>query len=447
YLVARCVYLLYFHPLARYPGPKLAALSEAWHNRNMTCGRGCFNVRELHHKHGDVVRLGPNRLSFATPQAYRDIYGHVKHGQDRFLKNKWYELDEPRIVRVRDPIAHAEQRRALSHAFSARALRDQESVIHRYVDLLMEQLARLGNGGEKPPFEAVSQGSNRWINLIIRYLQHSFYRRNAKKYGPFSSLYMQWSSSSELREASEEHRTLTSEKAKRRLELGDMGRVDFFSHLLKGGKLDERSIIGNTDTLIIAGSETTATTLCGLTWYLLSHPACLQKLTDEVRGAFQSLDEITGDSTATLPYLHGCIEEGLRMFPPVTIGLPRDCPGAVIDGRYIPKDTIVQCDPLTLHTSPRYWVDSEEYRPERWLGAGLEGDDKRAFQPFSTGPRACLGVNMAYMELRIALAKLMWTYDMEMASKIDNWYDACVDVGLWKKPDLMVKFHPRVVVQ
>lgn len=69
------------------------------------------------------------------------------HGKKRFLKTKWYEADEPRIVRVRDPVVHAEQRRTLSHAFSARALRDQEDVVHRYVDLLLKQLNALGTGG------------------------------------------------------------------------------------------------------------------------------------------------------------------------------------------------------------------------------------------------------------------------------------------------------------
>lgn len=91
--------------------------------------------------------MGPNSLSFSTPQSYRDIYGHVTHGKKRFLKAKWYEADEPRIVRVRDPVVHTEQRRTLSHAFSARALRDQEDVFHKYVDLLLKQLDTLGAGG------------------------------------------------------------------------------------------------------------------------------------------------------------------------------------------------------------------------------------------------------------------------------------------------------------
>lgn len=74
----------------------------------------------------------------------------MKHGEKRFLKSRWYEQDEPRITRIRDPVVHGQQRRALAHAFSARALRDQEMVVHQYVKQLLEQLSRLGAGGEKP---------------------------------------------------------------------------------------------------------------------------------------------------------------------------------------------------------------------------------------------------------------------------------------------------------
>lgn len=105
---------------------------------------------------GDVVRSGPNMLSFASVPAYKDIYGHVKHGEKRFLKNQWYDPkydtahQEPRIVRVRDPVVHGQQRKALSHAFSARALRDQEEVVHYYVNLLVQQFKNLGKDGQEP---------------------------------------------------------------------------------------------------------------------------------------------------------------------------------------------------------------------------------------------------------------------------------------------------------
>lgn len=293
------------------------------------------------------------------------------------------------------------------------------------------------------PFEAVSQASNQWVQLILRYLRQSFLRRNARKYGPLAPLYMLWTETEELSEAARQHKILAHEKAQRRLELGDMGRADFFSHLLGPGKMTEGEVIGNADTLIVAGSETTATFLSGFTWYILKHADCRQKLTEEVRGTFQSFNDITGDAAMALPYLNGCIQEALRVFPPVPLPLPRDCPGAFIDGRYIPEGIVVQCDPFSMHTDPRFWADAGSYRPERWIGAGFERDDKRAFQPFSTGPRACLGINMAYMEMRIAVAKMIWLYDLEMACEIEDWLEACFDFGLWRKPPLMVKFHPR----
>lgn len=99
---------------------------------------------------GDVIRLAPNELTFASVQAYRDIYGHVTTGKERFLKSDAYDTEEPRISSVRDPAVHASQRKALSHAFSARALRDQEDVVHQYVDLLVKQLGNFGAGGLKP---------------------------------------------------------------------------------------------------------------------------------------------------------------------------------------------------------------------------------------------------------------------------------------------------------
>lgn len=98
------------------------------------------------------------------------------------------------------------------------------------------------------------------------------------------------------------------------------------------------------------------------------------------------------------------------------------------------------------NTSQRYFVDPLSFRPERWIGEGFAGDDKRAFQPFSCGPRGCLGINLAYLEMRISIAKLLWTFDLESASEIQDWNPACKNHILWKKPDLNVRFHPRVAI-
>lgn len=180
-----------------------------------------------------------------------------------------------------------------------------------------------------------------------------------------------------------EYLTLSGEKARNRMEMGDsLTRQDFFGHLIKRKEISEEYLIGNARVLLAAGSETTATSLAGTTWYLLKNQDCLGKLTKEIRNSFRSMDKITGDATARCEYLHGVIGEGLRMFPPVAAGLPRVSPGAVIDGRYVPAGVIVSVENYPLYRDPRYWVDPEVFRPERWIGQGL-GDDKRAFQPFS----------------------------------------------------------------
>lgn len=96
----------------------------------------------------------------------------------------------------------------------------------------------------------------------------------------------------------------------------------------------------NSSTLVAAGSETTATLLSGLTFYLLTNPHTMKTLTEEVRSAFKSDEEIDFSSANNLPYLRACIEEALRIYPPTPSGLPRVVPkgGATICGQYVPED-------------------------------------------------------------------------------------------------------------
>lgn len=93
-----------------------------------------------------------------------------------------------------------------------------------------------------------------------------------------------------------------------------------------------------SETLLIAGSETTATLLCGVTFYLLTNPDSLQKLTDEIRNSFSSAADITLRSLTKLPYLQACLDEALRLYPPVASTLPRLVrpEGDVVNGQFIP---------------------------------------------------------------------------------------------------------------
>lgn len=92
----------------------------------------------------------------------------------------------------------------------------------------------------------------------------------------------------------------------------------------------------------VAGSETTASFLCGVTWYLGRGPAAYKKLTDEIRSAFSSYEDINGRATEHLVYLKAVIEEGLRLYPPVGLGAPRVSPGETVDECWVSKGVSIR---------------------------------------------------------------------------------------------------------
>lgn len=98
-------------------------------------------------------------------------------------------------------------------------------------------------------------------------------------------------------------------------------------------------LVANAEILIIGGSETTATLLCGVTYLILRNPEAYQNLADEVRSTFHSPEEIDLISVNRLSYMLACLDEALRMYPAVANGLPRVCPkgGSRVLGEYIPE--------------------------------------------------------------------------------------------------------------
>jgi cytochrome P450 len=141
-----------------------------------------------------------------------------------------------------------------------------------------------------------------------------------------------------LTERKKGHIKLTTEKLNRRLENKE-GRKDFMEQLSKGEPgLSFNELLANAGTLIVAGSETTATAMAGLTYFLLLNPEKLQKVVQEIRSAFASEDEISMATINCLSYLGVCIDEALRLYPPVGFGVPRRVPGhgMMLNGKWVP---------------------------------------------------------------------------------------------------------------
>jgi cytochrome P450 len=99
-------------------------------------------------------------------------------------------------------------------------------------------------------------------------------------------------------------------------------------------------LAAHSNALIVAGSETSATTLSGLHYYLLNNQEAYRKLKEEVRSKFSGPEEVNARTAAALPYLTACIEETFRIYPPIPIAMPRITPkgGCVIAGHFVPED-------------------------------------------------------------------------------------------------------------
>ncbi|KAH6647193.1 cytochrome P450 [Truncatella angustata] len=471
YFVCLAIYRVLLHPLRAFPGPISHRVSNFPRAFQSTRGELGFHVADLHRKYGPVVRLGPNELAFSDPQAWKDIYGHRTPGQEEFPKYlKFYKPfdDMPSSVISADRNEHSALRRQLAHGFSERSMRGQEPIIGEYVDLLIQKLRANCEGGTKPlnmrnwlnwatfdivgdlgfgsPFGCLdSSDYHPWVRLITDNIKQGALLNALQSVG--GRPIVQFLKNQGLLKRRDQHQALVKEKLAQRMELG-VERPDLIEGLIHKKEelgLDLGQLQMNASLLIIAGSETTATLLSGAVFLLTTNPSVLKTLTEEVRSAFSNDEEITLLSVGKLQYMLACLNETLRHYPPVGIGLPRQSPkgGAMVAGHFIPEGTVTAVWQWAINHDPNHWTKPMEFHPERFLNDPIfKGDKLDAMQPFSMGPRNCIGRNLAYAEMRLILAKIIYNFDMRIADESRGWLETQKMYGLWDKPPLEIFLSP-----
>lgn len=118
-----------------------------------------------------------------------------------------------------------------------------------------------------------------------------------------------------------------------------------------------------------------------------------------------------------LDYLNACINEGMRLMPPVPQGLQRVVPssGATLCGKFIPAGTLVSVSPMTVQRDARNFSHPELFIPERWLDGSKETCNKDAYIPFSVGSYGCVGKQLALSEQRLITAAVVRNFDLTFA--------------------------------
>ncbi|KAI0974801.1 isotrichodermin C-15 hydroxylase [Xylaria arbuscula] len=473
---ATAIYNVYFHPLRDIPGPLLQRASPLPWALQHSRGVMAHKTQKLHEQYGSVVRIGPNHVSFTDVRAWKDIYGHRvgtgAHVNEMAKANTFVKTIRsiPTSIINADREEHSRFRRALSHGFSDAAMREQEPEIVKYVDLLINRLHQECDQGTKKlnieawfnwtTFDIVGNlvfgqsfkclenaDTHPWIEFIFKsvkggavvvalsYLGLDELVQVLFKLGSFAIARVQ---------------AYTDEMVQARLSMKNP-REDLFEGLVKrrdDWDLSFKKLSSNAFILVLAGSETTATTLSGAVYLLLTHPDILEKLKHEVRSTFKDSSEININTVGNLKYMLAILNESLRLYPPVTAGLVRTTPkgGAEIAGTFVPEGIFVEVQHWSVNHSKDNWADPWEFKPERFLGSSEEaleaGNKLEALQAFNVGPRNCIGRNLAYAEMRIILARLVFDFDIKMAADSEDWIKRQKAYTLWDRIPLNVYLTP-----
>ncbi|KAI0015351.1 cytochrome P450 [Xylariomycetidae sp. FL0641] len=479
YATCRCFYNVYFHPAAKYPGPKLAAISNVWYAYQWITGKYPWAIAKAMEQYGDIVRIAPNELAFITPKASSDMWAPQVKGYEYFPKADFISLGwaDQGITWETDPVKHRQKAKWLMPAFSAKELKRKEHIIHKYIDLFVNKMKDIG--GKKDGVElrqwadwlamdiAADLAYSREMHQIEEqkssaYLESiwaaNFFvtmHTNAKKFPLLGWLQYFSVSPSTIKnylKAIQANQTAFMHRIENR---GKTEHPDHFDHLLSVDapvppKKDLESLETICLHMMLAGYEPISSSFLCIIAFSLQDRQSYDRLVQEIRGSFKSYDDITADRLTSLQFLHATFMEQLRVAVVGATGQPRVSPGAAVDGHYIPRGVHVQYANYAFTRDSRYFHEPYAYRPQRWLPQGhpfydpAYADDARdGFHPWSQGVRGCSGKLLSLQETKLIVAKVLWSFDLEMLPGQHVSYENDFRLyGMLEKPDLWVRFKP-----
>ncbi|KAJ7508590.1 high nitrogen upregulated cytochrome P450 monooxygenase 2 [Mycena galericulata] len=481
-----CYPLSPFHPLSKHPGPLLARLSKLWAIYQMYTGKNHVSFLNLHRRYGPVVRTGPNELSICDASAIQPILGidgmpkgPIWDGR-RSPKSTFYAL-----IGVRDTAMHLRRRRIWNKAFNTQHVKAYEPILRKRLDQLLTALQVKSDSNPNSPvdlaewvsffaydfmgdmafgggFELMREGD---VNGIWKMMEGGVRVQAYTQHVPWASPFFYGLPG--MGKKAEKLIRFVVHMAKTRQQRGvALTGEDLSSHLLDEINPSPQpppfsEYASDAFLAVVAGSDTAATVLSCIFFYILSDLTVFDRLRKEIDDVFpRNENQSPGDDTSKLlamPWLNAIINEALRLQPPVPTGLQR-APTAGSGGKmagsiFIPEGTAVYMPPYAIHRDARYFApDPDRFWPERWLedehhnSPTLVQTDHSAFLPYSFGPMNCAGKLIAQLELRVVVATLVQELDMKLEPGWDRaqWEQGLEDFFVFKKGALPVVIKPRV---
>ncbi|KAI0791420.1 cytochrome P450 [Abortiporus biennis] len=449
--LASWIYNIYLHPLAKFPGPKLAAMTKLWRAHLELVQQGSLyeKLSQLHSVYGDVIRIGPNELHFSRPSAYDDIYN---------ARNKWCKESDMylgmSVTHKISTISTCEYSQAkkkkdlLTPFFSRRSILDLQSIVQEKMEEVCAVLTDRHKSGQTSnirgvvrsfvldtitsisfaqSFGAIQAPDFKLSALLSMDIAMPIYRlffnfpvtRSVLNLFPFwfvelvggeglrgfSQMRKRVMNQIESILANEDllnaatHQTIYHDLIP--LCLGRRGKDGNTT-----GHLDKYDLFEEAWLLIFAGTDTTGNALTVGMVNVIDNPQIYGKLRAELEKAWPSLSGGAPkyEELEKLDYLKAVVKESLRLSHGVVIPQRRIVPsqGARISDHFIPGNTIIGVSNQFVHLSPILFPNPHQFLPERWLKQSpstmtvSEGYNEELADAdivaFSKGPRSCLGI-------------------------------------------------------
>ena len=178
-----------------------------------------------------------------------------------------------------------------------------------------------------------------------------------------------------------------------------------------GAGMDGKQLRDEVMTLLLAGHETTATTLAWTFYLLAQNPHAEAQLLAELQAAIPGRVPACED-LPKLRFAEAIIRESLRLYPPAWAMGRQAVEDCAIGGYYVPRKTTIYMSQWVVHRDARYFDEPDEFLPERWMDSLQKTLPRFAYFPFGGGPRVCIGASFAMMEATLLLATIASRFRM-----------------------------------
>ncbi|KAI1978936.1 hypothetical protein LOZ54_006196 [Ophidiomyces ophidiicola] len=455
YAIGGVIHRLYFSPLSKFPGPKLAAAT-LWYEFYYDVvlkGQYTFKIKSLHQKYGPIVRISPYELHISDPEFYGTLYSHSSPRDKCAYYVKPFDFPQSSFGTI-DARLHRLRRGAINPFFSRGKVLKQESLIQ---ELVLKFCKRVENFGKPGAVIPLSLGFTCLItDLITSYVMGRSYHyidqpdwhphwgqtlRDASEFGmlarqvtwvlpilksipqvwaealnPGLCLFFTLTRRTQDRISETQKERDSMEKGELRFEKKQTLIDQVLDSKLAAEEKSSERLAQEIRSAIGAGTETTSNALTVTMFHVFSNPETLRRLQRELQELEPDLDAVTNlCDLEKLPYLSSCILEGLRLSYGVSTRLQRKSNTAIQYKEFsIPPGTAVGMTSVLQHHDEHIFPNSHDFLPERWLDPVERKRLDKYLVTFSKGSRRCIGMNLAQAAMYTTVAELVRRFDMEL---------------------------------